>query len=447
MREAVIVSTARTGLAKSWKGALNMTHGATMGGHVVKAAIARAGIEAAEVEDVLMGCANPEGATGANIARQIALAAGCPVTVSGATINRFCSSGLQSIAMAAQRVIAGEADIYVAGGVESISCVQNEMNQHMLADDNLMAIKPEVYWPMLQTAETVAKRYNIGRQVMDEYGVESQRRACAAAAAGKFTDEIAPILVRQAMADKATGMMITKEVTLSDDEGRRTDTTYEDMDSLRWVWQQVRTPAARYAEALTYVQQGNYAAASTVVTNIPVEHELRNEEVFERQRMLDVIAFCQQIAGSGRTMADLTTVEVDALEVLVDGAHDRPAVWAQNILCFAYSRCAAPHTGGELGPRMMQSAGSATPEQAVNTLSVYPNPGSAWVAMDYHLANSREAWLCITDVTGREVERQRLGAERGQFVWDARSAQPGVYAVELMSNGQVVESEKLIVQP
>ena len=233
MREAVIVSTARTGLAKSWKGALNMTHGATMGGHVVKAAIARAGIEAGEVEDVLMGCANPEGATGANIARQIALAAGCPVTVSGATVNRFCSSGLQTIAMAAQRVIAGEADIFVAGGVESISCVQNEMNQHMLADDNLMAIKPEVYWPMLQTAEMVAKRYNIGRQVMDEYGVESQRRACAAAAAGKFTDEIAPILVRQAMADKATGMMITKEVTLSDDEGRRTDTTYEGVSQIR----------------------------------------------------------------------------------------------------------------------------------------------------------------------------------------------------------------------
>ena len=138
MREAVIVSTARTGLAKSWKGALNMTHGATMGGHVVKAAIARAGIEAAEVEDVIMGCANPEGATGANIARQIALAADCPVNVSGMTVNRFCSSGLQTIALAAQRVIAGEADIYVAGGVESISCVQNEMNQHMLADDNLI---------------------------------------------------------------------------------------------------------------------------------------------------------------------------------------------------------------------------------------------------------------------------------------------------------------------
>ncbi len=233
MREAVIVSTARTGLAKSWKGSLNMTHGATMGGHVVKAAIERAGIEAGEVEDVLMGCANPEGATGANIARQIALQAGCPITVSGVTVNRFCSSGLQTIALAAQRVIAGEADIFVAGGVESISCVQNEMNTHMMADDNLVARKPEIYWPMLQTAEMVAKRYNIGRQVMDEYGVESQRRACAAAAEGKFKDEIVPITVRMAMADKATGMMSTREVTLSDDEGRRADTTYEGVSQIR----------------------------------------------------------------------------------------------------------------------------------------------------------------------------------------------------------------------
>ncbi len=227
MREAVIVSTARTGLAKSWRGALNMTHGATMGGHVVKAAIERAGIEPGEVEDVLMGCANPEGATGANIARQIALAAGCPVTVSGVTVNRFCSSGLQTIAMAAQRIIAGEADTYVAGGVESISCVQNEMNQHMLADPALVRAKPQIYWSMLQTAETVAKRYGISRELQDEYGVQSQQRACAAAAEGRFRDEIVPIAVRMAYADKASGQLGTREVTLDDDEGRRADTTYE----------------------------------------------------------------------------------------------------------------------------------------------------------------------------------------------------------------------------
>ena len=153
MTSAVIVSTARTPLTKAWKGAFNMTHGATMGGHTVEHAIQRAGIEAGEVDDVIMGCGTPEGATGANIARQIALRAGCPVTVSGMTINRFCSSGLQTIATAAQRIIANEGDIYVAGGVEAISCTAQEMNQHMLQDPWLMKNKPEVYWAMLQTAE------------------------------------------------------------------------------------------------------------------------------------------------------------------------------------------------------------------------------------------------------------------------------------------------------
>ena len=233
MREAVIVSTARTGLARSWRGALNMTHGATMGGAVVGAAIERAGIEPGEVEDVLMGCASPEGATGSNIARQIALAAGCPVTVSGATINRFCSSGLQTIAMAAQRIIAGEADIYVAGGVESISCVQNEINRHMIRDPGLAAKKPEIYWNMLQTAEQVARRYNIPRERMDEYGARSQQRACAAADAGRFRDEIVPITVRMGVADKASGMLTTREVTLDDDEGRRPGTTVEAIAGIR----------------------------------------------------------------------------------------------------------------------------------------------------------------------------------------------------------------------
>ena len=232
MTNAVIVYTARTPLAKSWKGAFNMTHGATLGGHVVKHAIARAGIDAAEVEDVIMGCANPEGATGANIARQIALMADCPITVSGLTVNRFCSSGLQTIALAAQRVIAGEGDIYVAGGVESISCVQQEMNQHMLADINLMKKKPEIYWNMLQTAEQVAKRYNISRERMDAYGAESQQKACAAQAAGKFNDEIAPITVQAGVIDKVMGMM-TKQVTVSADEGLREGTTVESVSGIK----------------------------------------------------------------------------------------------------------------------------------------------------------------------------------------------------------------------
>ena len=175
MTSAVIVSTARTPLAKSWKGSFNMTHGATLGGHAVQQAVLRAGIEGADVDDVIMGCANPEGATGMNIARQIALRAGLPVTASGMTINRFCSSGLQTIATASQRIIAGEGDVYVAGGVESISCVQQEMNLHMIKDLALEKQKPEIYWSMLQTAEMVAKRYNIGRDAMDEYGAASQQ--------------------------------------------------------------------------------------------------------------------------------------------------------------------------------------------------------------------------------------------------------------------------------
>lgn len=202
MTQAVIVSTARTPLAKSWKGAFNMTHGATLGGHAVQHAVQRAGIDPALVEDVIMGCANPEGATGANIARQIALKAGLPISVSGMTVNRFCSSGLQTIALAAQRIIAGEGQVYVAGGVESISCVQQEMNLHMLKDLALEKQKPEIYWNMLQTAEQVAKRYGISREAMDEYGAASQQKATAALEAGLFNAEIAPITVTAGVADK-----------------------------------------------------------------------------------------------------------------------------------------------------------------------------------------------------------------------------------------------------
>jgi acetyl-CoA C-acetyltransferase len=233
MVDAVIVSTARTGLAKSWKGAFNMTHGATLGGHVLKAAIERAGIEAGEIEDVLMGCANPEGATGVNIARQIALRAGCPVTVPGMTINRFCSSGLQTIATASQRILAGEGEVFAAGGVESISCVQQEMNRHMLYEVWLKQNKPEIYWPMLQTAETVARRYAISRERQDEYGVQSQQRAASAQAAGRFDAEIVPMTVTMGVADKASGMLLSREVTISADEGIRADTTLEGVSKIR----------------------------------------------------------------------------------------------------------------------------------------------------------------------------------------------------------------------
>jgi acetyl-CoA C-acetyltransferase len=233
MTDAVIVSTARTGLAKSWRGAFNMTHGATLGGHVVRHAIERARIDPAEVDDILMGCAFPEGATGSNIARQIALRAGCPVSVPGMTVNRFCSSGLQTIALAAQRVIAGEGDIFVAGGVESISCVQNESNKHMLREAWLLEHKPEIYWTMLDTAENVARRYAISREKQDEYGAQSQQRASAARAAGKFDAEIVPMTVTMGIADKESARLYTRETTIAGDEGIRPDTTYEGVAKIR----------------------------------------------------------------------------------------------------------------------------------------------------------------------------------------------------------------------
>ncbi|HVJ22671.1 MAG TPA: acetyl-CoA C-acyltransferase [Burkholderiales bacterium] len=233
MTDAVIVSTARTPLCKSWRGALNLTHGAKMGGHVVHAALERAKVDADEVEDVIIGCANPEGATGWNIARQIAIRAGCPNTVPGMTVNRFCSSGLQTIALAAQRVMAGEGEVFVAGGVESISLVQNEMNKHHFQDEWLHRHHPESYWPMLQTAEYVARRYEISRDKQDEYGVQSQQKAAKARAAGLFKDEIAPITTKMKVVDKNTGTETMKEVTASEDEGIRADTTYQGVSQIK----------------------------------------------------------------------------------------------------------------------------------------------------------------------------------------------------------------------
>ena len=232
MTQALIVSTARTPLAKSWKGAFNMTHGATLGGLAIKAAVERAGVDPAAIDDVLMGCANPEGATGHNIARQAVLRAGLPVSVAAATINRFCSSGLQTIAMAAQRIIAGEGDVMVAGGLESISCVQQEMNQHMAADSWLVQHKPAIYMPMLHTAETVAKRYKMPKERMDEYGAASQQKACAAQQAGKFADEMISCTVTAGVADPQLGMR-TKEVTISADEGLRPGTTVDAVRNIR----------------------------------------------------------------------------------------------------------------------------------------------------------------------------------------------------------------------
>ncbi|HSG76639.1 MAG TPA: acetyl-CoA C-acyltransferase [Burkholderiales bacterium] len=233
MTDAVIVSTARTPLCKSWRGALNSTHGAKMGGHVVHAALERAKVDADEVEDVIIGCATPEGATGGNIARQIAIRAGCPVTVPGMTVNRFCSSGLQTIALAAQRVLAGEGTVFVGGGVESISLVQNEANKFHAQDEWIHRHKPEIYWPMLQTAEYVSKKYNISRELQDRYGARSQQRAAKARAEGKFKDEIVPITAKMKVIDKNTNVETMREVTVEHDEGIRPDTTYEGVSQIK----------------------------------------------------------------------------------------------------------------------------------------------------------------------------------------------------------------------
>jgi acetyl-CoA C-acetyltransferase len=231
--DAVIVSTARTGLGKSWKGAFNMTYGATLGAHAVQHAVARARLDPAEVEDVIMGSTFGEGTTGGNIARAIALRAGLPVSTAGLSINRFCSSGLQSIALAAQRVMTEGVRVIAAGGLESISCVQNDANTRMLADPWILEHKPTLYWSMLETAEMVAKRYHISKEAQDEYGVRSQLRAAAAQAAGRFKDEIVPMTTTMGVADAASGTISMREVTIDRDEGIRPDTTLEAVSKIR----------------------------------------------------------------------------------------------------------------------------------------------------------------------------------------------------------------------
>jgi acetyl-CoA C-acetyltransferase len=236
MTEAVIVSTARTPIGKAYRGALNATEGATLLGHAIGQAVARAKLDPKEIEDVVMGCAMQQGATGGNIARKALLRAGIPVTTAGTTIDRQCASGLQAIALAARSVLFDGVDIAVGGGGESISLVQNDhANTFHAVDPELVAIKKDVYMPMLDTAETVAKRYGISRERQDEYSLESQRRTASAQQGGKFNDELAPITTKMGVADKATGEVSFKEITLSKDEGPRPDTTAEGLASLKAV--------------------------------------------------------------------------------------------------------------------------------------------------------------------------------------------------------------------
>jgi len=251
MREAVIVSTARTGLAKSMRGGFNMTHGAVMGGHAIKHAIAKANLDPKEVEDVYMGCANPEGATGFNIGRLSAIWAGCPVTTAGTTINRFCSSGLQAIASAAQLVITEGAPVAIGAGVESISLVQmGGMNTKNITEEHLLEIKPALWMSMIETAEVVAERYQISRERQDAYALESQRRTAAAQQAQKFKDEIVPLKTKMKKVDKASGAESVVDYTVDHDECNRPDTTLEALQALKPVFQGGRE-----------IKQGKYITA------------------------------------------------------------------------------------------------------------------------------------------------------------------------------------------
>jgi len=235
MVEAVIVSTARTPIGRAFRGAFNITHGADLGGHVIAAAMERAKLDPHEIEDVVIGCGLPEGATGGNIARQAALRAGMGIEAAAMTVNRFCSSGLQAIALAAQEIIVGGAPVMVAGGLESISLVQPSLNQHHYRDAWLMEHKPAVYMTMLETADNVAARYHVSRQAQDEYALESQRRTAAGQQAGKFTDEIVPLTTVKAVENKETKEITKEEVTLRQDEGNRPDTTIEGLAKLKPV--------------------------------------------------------------------------------------------------------------------------------------------------------------------------------------------------------------------
>ncbi|MGE0742387.1 MAG: acetyl-CoA C-acyltransferase [Hyphomonadaceae bacterium] len=235
MPNAVIVSTARTPIGKAFRGALNNTHGVEMGGHVVRAALDRAGLEGGEVEDVILGAAFLEGATGNNVARQAAIRAGCPVTVAGLSLDRKCSSGLQSIALAAQRIMAGEGKVFVAGGLESVSLVQNNANKVRAKDGWISEHKPELYWSMIATADTVARRYKIDRDAQDAYALESQKRTAAAQAAGRLDKEIVAIDVVKQIIDKAGAVTGEEPVRFSQDEGNRPDTTLEGLAKLKPV--------------------------------------------------------------------------------------------------------------------------------------------------------------------------------------------------------------------
>jgi acetyl-CoA C-acetyltransferase len=308
MREAVIVSTARTPIGRAFRGAFNNTHGATMAGHAIEHAVRRAGVEPGEVEDVILGCGLPEGATGKNIARLAALRAGLAVTTAATTVNRFCSSGLQAIAIAANRVVLDDVPVAVAGGVESISLVQNHLNQHRADEEWLSKHKPEIWMSMLDTAEVVAKRYGVGRDVQDAYALSSQQRTAAAQAAGRFDDEIVALTSRMSVTDKATGATSEREVTLAKDEGNRPDTTAEGLAALKPVQGEGKTITAGNASQLS-------DGASACVVMEAREAERRGLEPLGVFRKLVVVGLEPDEMGIGPVFAVPRLLERTGLRI------------------------------------------------------------------------------------------------------------------------------------
>jgi len=294
MTDAVIVSTARTGIGKAFRGALNLTHGATLAGHAIRHAVERAKVDPNEVEDVVLGCGLPEGATGHNVARNAAIRAGLPVTASGTTINRFCSSGLQAISVAAQRVIVDQVPVMVAGGVESVSLVQPHLNVANFTESFLSQNKPALWMPMIATADLVAKRYGVPRELQDEYALESQKRTAAAQESGKFRDEIVPITVTKQSKDPKTDRNITEEVTLDRDEGNRPTTT---LDGLRGL-----APVAGGTVTAGNASQLSDGASACVVMNSKLAQQ-RNLSVLGTYRGFAVSGLEPDEMGIGPVLA------------------------------------------------------------------------------------------------------------------------------------------------
>ena len=296
MKEAVIVSTARTPIGKAFRGAFNNTHGAAMAGHAIKHAVDRAGIDPAEIEDVILGCGLPEGATGWNIARVSATRAGLPVTAAATTVNRFCSSGLQAIAIAANRIVLDGVPIAVAGGVESISLVQNNLNVKHLHDPWITEHKPDLWMSMLDTAEVVAERYNVSRDVQDEYALTSQQRTAEAQATGRLDDEIVPLSAVKLVQDKETGEVSEQEVRLRQDEGNRPDTTAEGLAELKPVVGEDKTITAGNASQLS-------DGASACVVMDAGEAERRGLQPLGFFRGLSVVGLEPDEMGIGPVLA------------------------------------------------------------------------------------------------------------------------------------------------